>query len=336
MKIVIPAAGQGTRLRPHTHTNPKVMLPVAGRPIIGHILADVAALEPDEVRLVVGYMGDVVETYAREAFPDLPIRIVWQERRLGLGHAVLVALDEGDGDAVLVVLGDTVFNVDYDDVVGRGQHALGVCRVPDPERFGIAELDEAGERVTRLVEKPADPLSDLALAGLYYVRRAETLRAAIDSLVESDETTRGEYQLTDALQRMIEAGETFVPVEIGGWYDCGKPETLLGTNRALLDMGAGERAEPAGSDAVVVPPVSIAEGCTVERAVVGPYVTLGRDSVVRDSVVRDSILGDSVVVESAVVERSILGARAGYRGRPLKLDLGDDSTIAVEPAPSNP
>lgn len=336
MKIVIPAAGQGTRLRPHTHTLPKVMLPVAGRPIIGHILADVASLEPDEVRLVVGYMGETVEAYAREAFPDLSTRIVWQDEQLGLGHAVLQALDGGDPDPVLVVLGDTVFDVDYADVVGRGTHALGVCRVPDPERFGIVELDDAGKTVTRLVEKPADPPSDLALAGLYYVERAETLRAALAGLVDADETTRGEYQLTDALQRMIEAGETFVPVEIAGWHDCGKPETLLATNRALLDKGAGEREEPVGENAVLVPPVSIAAGCTIERSVVGPYATLGEDAVVRDAVIRDAIVGRSAVIDSYVLERSILGVGAEARGRPARLDLGDDSTATVAPSPTNP
>lgn len=336
MKVIIPAAGQGTRLRPHTHTIPKVMLPVAGRPIIGHILADVAALGPDEVRLVVGYEGESVESYAREAFPDLSIRVVWQEEQLGLGHAVLQGLDRDDPDAVLVVLGDTVFDVDYADVVGRGANALGVCRVPDPGRFGIVELDDDGETVTRLIEKPDDPSSDLALAGLYYVEEGEALRAAIAGLVEADETTRGEYQLTDALQRMIEADERFVAVEIAGWHDCGKPETLLETNRALLEKGAGEHARPGGEDAVVVPPVSIARGCTVERSVVGPYVTLGEGAVVRDSVVRDAILGASAVVDSYVLERSILGTEARARGRPAHLDLGDDSSVGVDPSPANP
>jgi len=228
LKIVIPAAGQGTRLRPHTHTLPKVMLPVAGRPIIGHILADVAALGPDEVRLVVGYRGDTVEDYARRAFPDLPVRIVWQERQEGLGHAVLQGLEAGDRDDVLVVLGDTVFDVDYAEVVAHEDHVLGVRPVPDPERFGIVELDPSGGLVAKLVEKPAEPKGNLALVGLYYVRDGELLRQAIAGLVEDDDRTRGEYQLTDALQRMIVAG--------GVWAGDGAPGTPQGEAERQLRL----------------------------------------------------------------------------------------------------
>lgn len=326
MKIVIPAAGQGTRLQPHTFTRPKVMLPVAGRPIIGHILDDVSGLGADEIRLVVGYRGDTVGDYAGEAFPDLPIRLVWQEEQAGLGHAVLQALDEGDEDSVLVVLGDTVFDVDYEAVLAREDHVLGVRKVPDPERFGIVELDESGERIVRLVEKPSDPPTDLALVGLYRVTRAETLRAAIAGLLEADVTTRGEYQLTDALQRMIDDGERFVPYEIGDWYDCGKPETLLSTNRALLDRAPPPLPDDLhGAAAAVVPPVWIGPGCTIENAVVGPHVTLMKGATVRNAVVRDSILGERARVEDAVLRGSILGPDVVVADRPRELDLGDGS-----------
>lgn len=329
MKIVIPAAGQGTRLQPHTFTRPKVMLPVAGRPIIGHILADVAPLGADEIRLVVGYMGGVVEKYAREEFPDLPVRIVWQKERQGLGHAVLHALDEADRGPALVVLGDTVFDVDYAAVVGGEHNALGVRRVPDPERFGIVELDEAGERITKLVEKPAEPKSDLALVGLYFVREAERLRRAIQDLVDGDRRTRGEYQLTDALQAMIDQGERFVPYPIGDWFDCGKPETLLDTNRALLERRPPPRVpdDVHGAAVVIVPPVYIGPDCTLENAVVGPWVSLQRGATVRDAVVRDSIVGEGATIEGAVLERSILGPAARVRGRPRTLDLGDGSEV---------
>ena len=327
MKIVIPAAGQGTRLRPHTNTLPKVMLPVAGRPIIGHILADVASLGPDEVRLVVGYRGDTVEEYARRAFPDLPVRIVWQEQQLGLGHAVLQGLDPGDHDAVLVVLGDTVFDVDYADIVSSDDHVLGVRPVPDPERFGIVELDPSGDRIARLVEKPAEPKGNLALVGLYYVQNGETLRLAICGLVEDDSRTRGEYQLTDALQRMIDAGERFVPYEVGGWYDCGKPETLLATNRALLDMRPGEVAAGCAANSVLIPPVHVDQNCAIESSVVGPHVTLGEGATIRNSIVRDSILAEGARVEGAVLEGSILGPDVQVRGRARIVNLGENSEV---------
>ena len=327
MKIVIPAAGQGTRLRPHTHTLPKVMLPVAGRPIIGHILADVAKLRPDEVRLVVGYRGDTVERYARSAFPDLPIRLVWQTEQLGLGHAVLQALDEGDHDAVLVILGDTVFDVDYEAVVRHAENVLGVRPVPDPERFGIVELDGSGSRIVKLVEKPAEPKGNLALVGLYYVHDADALRRSIAGLVGDDSRTRGEYQLTDALQRMIESGERFVPFEIGGWYDCGKPETLLDTNRALLDLRPSGASSARAKRSLLVPPVHVGSDCTIENAVVGPHVSIADGATVRDAIVRDSILGEGARVEGAVLEGSIIGAGAVVRGRARTVNLGENSEV---------
>lgn len=327
MKIVIPAAGQGTRLRPHTHTLPKVMLPVAGRPIIGHILADVAGLDPDEVCLIVGYRGDTVEEYARSAFPDLPVRVVWQERLEGLGHAVMQGLVPGDRDAVLVVLGDTVFDVDYAEVVAHEDHVLGVRPVPDPERFGIVELAPSGDRIARLVEKPAEPKGNLALVGLYYVRDGELLRESIESLVEDGARNRGEYQLTDALQRMIDAGERFVPYEIGGWYDCGKPDTLLSTNRALLEMRPREIPPGSAERSVVIPPVHIGPNCAIERSVVGPHVSLSEGATIRNSIVRDSVLAEGARVENAVLEGSILGPDVRVRGRVRTVNLGENSEV---------
>jgi glucose-1-phosphate thymidylyltransferase len=327
LKIVIPAAGQGIRLRPHTHTLPKVMLPVAGRPIIGHILGDVARLGPDEVRLVVGYRGDTIERYAERAFPDLPVRIVWQKEQLGLGHAVLQALDPGDHDEVLVVLGDTVFDVDYARVVAQKEHVLGVRSVPDPERFGIVELDAVGGSIARLVEKPAEPKGNLALVGLYFVHDGELLRKAIAGLVDDDSRTRGEYQLTDALQRMIDAGERFVPYEIGGWYDCGKSETLLATNRALLDLRPPQNSAHGVERSVLIPPVHVGPRCAIENSIVGPHVSMAEGVTIRDAVVRDTILADGAHVEGAVLEGSIVGPESRVRGRARTVNLGDNSEV---------
>ena len=325
MNVVIPAAGQGTRLRPHTHTLPKVMLAVAGRPIIGHILTDLRPLAPREVRLIVGYRGETLEAYAREEFPDMPVRIIWQNEQLGLGHAVLQGLVEGEHEPVLVVLGDTVFDVDYAAFVASGENVLGVRSVPDPERFGIVELD-AEDRIERLVEKPAEPRTDLALVGLYYVSDGELLRRAIAALVDDDARTRGEYQLTDALQRMIDDGHVFVPFRIGDWFDCGKPETLLDTNRALLDRRPQE-IPGAFEDARIVPPVAIGPDCRIERAVVGPFVTLGRNAIVHEAVVRDSIIGEGASVRGCVLERSIVGPGASIVAPARTVNLGEGSNV---------
>ncbi len=326
MKIIIPAAGQGTRLRPHTHTVPKVMLPVAGRPIIGHILADIASLEPSVVRLVVGYRGDSIEAYVNDSFPDLPVEIVWQHDQLGLGHAVLTALEAEDHEPALVVLGDTVFDVDYGDIVSSPDHALGVRAVPDPERFGIVELDSAGESVVKVVEKPTEPKGDLALAGLYFVRDAGLLRSALTSLVEEGGMTRGEYQLTDALQRMIDAGERFAPYNIGGWFDCGKPETLLATNRELLDRHP-PKIDATGADTKFITPVFVGADCVIKNSIIGPHVSLSSGVTVRDAVIRNSIIGDQATVSGFVLEGSIIGPGARVEAAPVVLNLGEKSEL---------
>lgn len=323
MKIIVPAAGQGTRLRPHTHTLPKVMLPVAGKPIIGHILSDVAALGATSVRLVVGYRGDVLAEYANRVFSELPIEIVWQREQLGLGHAVLEALDEGDEEAVLIALGDTVFDVDYQTIVASEANVLGVRPVPDPERFGIVELDAARERVVRVVEKPSEPKGNLALVGLYLVQNGERLRQAINGLVAEDTTTRGEYQLTDALQSLIDEGEIFVPYEIGAWFDCGKPETLLSTNRELLDLRGGSSGKH--DLARIVPPVFVAPECTIENSIVGPHASISEGATVRDAIIRDSIVGSGAWIEGVVLEGSIIGPDTRVKSGPLTLNLGEGS-----------
>jgi glucose-1-phosphate thymidylyltransferase len=202
-----------------------------------------------------------------------------------------------------------------------------VRSVPDPERFGIVELDAVGGAISRLVEKPSEPKGNLALVGLYFVRDGELLRNAIMGLVDDDSRTRGEYQLTDALQRMIDAGERFVPYEIGGWYDCGKSETLLATNRALLDLRPPQNPAGGFEKSVLIQPVHVGPGCAIENAIVGPYVSMAEAVTIRDAVVRDSILADGAHVEGAVLEGSIVGPEARIRGRARTVNLGDNSEV---------
>lgn len=341
MRVVIPAAGIGTRLRPLTDDVPKVLLPVAGRPILGHILESLARARPADVRLVVGYRGEQVREFARRAF-DLPFSFVDQEEQRGLGHAVLQALEPAhDEEELLVLLGDTIFDVDYAVLARRDANLLGLRRVEDPSRFGIAVVRDG--RISRLVEKPRDPIGDLALVGIYRFRRAGELRRALEELVARDITTRGEYQLTDALQLMLESGVRFEPFEVEGWYDCGTAEILLETNRALLRRAAGE--DPAGSPGgvrrpadgdgeggtgapVVLPPVHVADGAEVRDSVLGPYVAVGEGSRLRRAILRDSIVGRDVVIEDAVLEGAIVGDGARVRGEAVRGLVGRTAASA--------
>lgn len=324
MKAIIPVAGVGSRLRPHTYTLPKVLLNVAGKPILGHILGELEKQEVRECCIIVGYMGELVEEYVRKNF-NLNVTFVQQEERKGLGHSLWLARHVLDDEPALIILGDTIFEVDLGAIKNFTTSALGVKEVDDPRRFGVVEVDEAGV-ITKLVEKPDVPLTNLALVGLYYIANPRLLATSLNTVVEKDIRTRGEYQLTDALQLMIDAGERCTTFEVEGWYDCGKSETLLSTNRYLLGKQSTHRTFP---DAVVIPPVYIAPNATVQRSVVGPNATIADGAVVVDSIVRDSIIGDGASVQQSLLESSIVGNNAGVRGQFMCANVGDSSEIDV-------
>jgi len=322
---IIPAAGIGTRLRPHTYTLPKALLFVAGKPIISHILDDVVPLRPSRIVLIVGYKGDLIEAFVAKRYPDLDVEFVMQEERRGIAHAVDMTRPVADtGEPLLIVLGDTIITADLQAAVGRKRNVLGVKEVEDPRRFGVCEVHDG--LVTKLVEKPQDPPSNLALVGLYYLADGRKLFNAVRWVIENDITTKGEYQLTDALQHMIEQGGKFEPFTIDQWFDCGKPETLLETNRKLLADGRG--GEPPVIDgSIVVPPVAISSGAKVVGSIIGPYVSIAEGAVVHNAIIRDSVLAEACTVKDSLLEGSLVGARAVIKGGFQKLDVGDSSEI---------
>lgn len=329
MKAIIPVAGVGSRLRPHTFTQPKVLLNVAGKPILGHILDNLKESGVSQFSLVVGQMGDLIENYVRTHY-DLPSEFILQHEPKGLAHAVSLGLKDDDRE-VLVILGDTIFETDLGGVLRDcATTSIAVRTVEDARRFGVVETDDGG-RVTRLVEKPEVPKSNLVIVGIYLIRNAPLLRKCIELLFERKLTTRGEYQLTDALQLMIEHGETITTFPVTDWFDCGKPETLLATNRHLLDTLGGS-APKTWDGATIVPPVYIHPDAILERAVIGPYATIGAKAVVRDAMVRDSVLGDGARVESALVTGSLVGNNSLIAGQFQRYNLGDSSEIASGPA----
>jgi glucose-1-phosphate thymidylyltransferase len=325
MKAIIPVAGIGTRLRPHTHTIPKALVPVAGKPIVGHILEELAPLGIKEIVLVTGYMGDRVKEYVAAAYPNLDVCCVDQEERLGLGHAIYLTKSCIEGGPVLIVLGDTVVTADYSALTGGGRTLIGVKEVEDPQRFGVVEVLDG--LVRDLVEKPDVPPSNLAIVGLYYIANSPLLFECLTEIVEGDVRTKGEYQLTDALKLMLERGEEMGIYPVNGWHDCGLPETLLDTNRVLLERSGGNGKEIEGS--IILPPVSIDPSAVIERSVVGPYVSIAAGATIRDSVVRDSILSAGATVEMSLLSRSLIGEGAVVRGHYQRLNVGDSSEIEM-------
>jgi len=321
MKVIIPVAGAGTRLKPHTITQPKALLHVGGKPVLAHVLEPLVALEPDEVIFVVGHHGDQVMEYVRRNFP-FRARFVPQEKLLGLGYALHLAMSDLTNEPVLVILGDTVVECDCKAFLDAGDYVLGLRQVDDPRRFGIAEVRDG--YIVGLEEKPEEPKTNLALIGLYYFRESAMLKKMLAELVRSGTTTSGEIQLTDALHRMIEAGVKFSPYEVKGWFDCGKKETLLSSNREIL-MRLPQPGPIDGS--VLIPPVFVAPTAKVVHSIIGPNVSIAEHAVVERSVVQNSIIGEEARVEDLVLDNSLVGQRAVVRGSRRQVNVGDTSRV---------
>jgi glucose-1-phosphate thymidylyltransferase len=321
MKAIIPAAGEGTRLRPHTHTVPKVLVGVAGKPILGHILDALVRVGVDEVILVLGRFGDQVTRYVEEKYP-LRVRFVPQEERRGLGHAIHLARDYVDENPFLIVYGDTIFDADLSRVVEASTTRIGVKEVEDPRRFGVVTVE--GDRITRFVEKPDTPISNLAIVGINYMVDSARLFDCLERLIRSGTTTKGEYQLTDALQLMLEDGEEMHTFPVEGWFDCGKPETLLATNHHLLTKTShyGPR-----SGSIFVPPVFVADSAEITDSIVGPDVSIDEEACIQSSIVRNSIVSRKATVRNVVLSGSIIGVSAVVDGPITRLNVGDSSEV---------
>jgi glucose-1-phosphate thymidylyltransferase len=323
VKAIIPAAGEGRRLKPHTVATPKALLQVAGKPIIGHIMDRLLPVEPAEVCVVTGAQGERTRRYLESEY-RCRFRFLDQEHPRGLGDAVSRARPAFEpGDAALIVLGDTIVDVDLRELVGDVAQ-LAVKPVSDPQRFGIVELE--GDRIIRLVEKPEHPASNLAIVGLYFVVDALGLFGQIDRLVAAGTTTRGEFQLTDALQALLQSGARMKAKPVEHWLDCGTREAMIETNRHLLSRSSHFLPRPG---VVFVPPVFVHDSATVEGSIVGPNVSVGAGAMVRGSIIRDSIVNDRAVVDNSLLEGSILGEESTVRESPRRFNLGGFSEIEL-------
>jgi glucose-1-phosphate thymidylyltransferase len=316
MKAVIPAAGIGTRLRPHTLNKPKALLPVAGRPILAHIVDDLAGAGVDAFVLIVGYHGQAVRDWFAAERPQLDITYVEQRERLGLGHAIWHAREAVGDEPFFCVLGDTILKADYDALLACPDNMIGVRRVEDPRRFGVVIKD--GEKVTGFVEKPEVPPSNLAIVGAYLFRDGGAVFDAMDRIITDDHRTRGEYQLTDGLQRMLDDGRVFRTVEVTDWYDCGKRETWLQTNRVLLDREG------------IADPGYIHPRASVSGSTLGPHVSVGPDVVIENCEIRDAVIGAGSVLRNCRLEASLVGEQCHLENVVGAVNVGDHCELTVK------
>jgi len=326
MQVIIPLAGFGKRMRPHTWSKPKPLLNVAGRPVLGHVLDKLAGLDVEELIFIVGWLGDQIEEYYRASDYPYPARYAEQRELLGQAHAIWLARELLSGPAFIVFV-DTIFEADLTGLQASDLDGVFyVHEVQDPRRFGVTHLGDDG-LVTRLVEKPDSFEDRLALIGAYYIRDAAWLLRAIEELMERRIQSKGEFYLADAFTLMIQQGARFGVREVSLWEDCGTPVDVLATNRHLLERDGGNSNGAAVVDSVLIPPVYVAPSARVEHSIVGPYVTIADHGVVKQSIIRDSIIDEGAYIDDTMLDRSLIGKDAIVRGRYRVLNVGDSSQV---------
>lgn len=327
MKAIIPVAGAGAKLRPHTYTQPKALIPIAGKTILSFIVDQLHEAGINEFIFIVGYLGEKIEEYVRSTYPNLTCHFVQQNERQGTGHAIELTRHVVGNDPVFVALGDTICEYDVKEMVNSPYNMLGVKKVDDPRNFGVAEMDGDGF-IAHVVEKPSIPKSNLALVGLYKIVETEALYTCVHQLFTENIKNRGEYNLTDALDCMLQRGTKFKALKVKNWFDCGKKETLLESNATLLKKSGGNVTESHEfEDTIIIPPVSIAAGCIIKSSIIGPHVAIGANTKIDYSIVRDSIIGSYTNLFEVVIDNSLIGSDASVKGLSRSLNIGDNTEL---------
>jgi glucose-1-phosphate thymidylyltransferase len=321
VKVIVPLAGKGTRLLPLTKRVPKPLVKVAGRPVMDYVMDSLHGLDLDELIVITGHLKEQVEQYVTTHYP-IPARFIEQKTLDGTAGAINLARPYVDGP-VLIIFVDTLFDADLSVV--RRTDADGILwakEVDDYQRFGVIVTDERGY-MTRIVEKPTKPISRLANIGLYYVKDWQTLFEGIADVMRRPAGKGAEFYLTDAFQYMVDRGKKLVVGEVNGWYDCGKVDTLLETNRHLLEHGRARRPKTLPKGVIIKDPVYIEDGVRLADCTIGPNVALGAGSSVTGSTVTNSILGSNVRIQGAMVEDSLVGDDQVIEGRTVQRSVLD-------------
>lgn len=328
MQAIIPVAGAGTRLRPLTYTQPKVLISVAGKPILSYIIDNLIENGVNDFVFVIGYLGEKIKEYVESHYPDIKAEFVMQEERSGLGHAIWTAREYVDQTKPLIIqLGDTILDADIKAIISSNFSTLCIKKVEDPRAFGVAELDEEGF-IKTLVEKPMIPKSNMALVGFYYIRDTMQLFDALAYNIQNDLRTNNEHYLTTSLQRMITEGVRFRSYKVEHWFDVGKKDILLETNSILLRKnGDKDGGECVKDNSIFISPYHISKGAKIKNSVIGPYVTIGENTEVNNSLIKNSVIGSFSKLDSVTLQNSLIGSDTTIRGNIQSLNIGDNTEI---------
>lgn len=337
MKIIVPMAGRGSRLRPHTLTVPKPLVPVAGKPIVHRLVSDIAEVvgeQIDEVAFILGdpaFFGEDVVDSLKELASSLGAQasIYRQDEPLGTGHAIMSAAPSLSGPAI-IAYADTLIEAEF-DLDPEADAVIWVKKVEHPEAYGVVKLNERSE-IVELVEKPKDFVSDLAVIGIYYFKEVGVLKDELQYVLDNDIIHGGEYQINDGIKRMMASGKVFKTGEVEQWMDCGNKKVTVETNRQVLDNEANKGIDNVSSDVklengLIIPPCFIGKGVEIRNSVIGPHVSIGEGTVISDSVIKNSIIQKDTFIQSAVLKDSMIGNKVHYKGLASDLSIGDYTTV---------
>lgn len=324
---IIPVAGAGTRLRPLTYTQPKSLIPVAGKPIISYIIDDLKQAGVEDFVFVIGYFGEKIVDYVKEHEKDIHADFVHQPHREGLGHAIYLASEAIKGNReVIIALGDSLIEVDH-DFFNSKSNAIAIKKVKDPVNFGVAEFDD-DNKLVRLVEKPKFPKSNEALVGWYKIKDSEKLFKILEKYNRENIRTNGEIQLTDALNEMLQEHIEFQTYTVKQWLDVGNGDILLKSNEILLKKhGSSVSKKIVNENSIIIEPVSIADNCKLVNSIVGPNVTIGEHTVIDNSILEDGIIGSYSRITKMKLQEFVIGSDSVIQGLSQSISVGDNTEL---------
>ena len=331
MKIIVPMAGRGSRLRPHTLTIPKPLMPVAGKPIVQRLVEDIARVSEekvDEIAFIIGDFGKETESQLISIAESLGAKgsIYHQDEALGTAHAILCAGESLDGN-VVVAFADTLFRADF-KLNTEHDGIIWVNQIDDPSAFGVVKLDDEGT-ITDFVEKPQEYVSDLAIIGIYFFKDGANLKSELQYLIDNDIREKGEYQITNALENMKQKGAKFKTGKVNAWMDCGNKNVTVETNQRVLAHEAKNIIEGdyTTENAVIIEPCFIGDKVIIKNSVVGPHVSIGNNTSIENSVIENTIIQNESSISNANITNSMIGNKVSYQGKPEDLSIGDYTEI---------
>ncbi len=325
MKVVIPVAGAGVDLRPHSYTQPKALIPLAGNTVLGIIIDQLKEVGLNDFVFVIGYLGEKIANYVQSKYPEINAHFITQENRKGAGHAVSLAKELVGNEEILITLGDSICEYDIEKMLKRPVSMIGVKKTDNPREFGVVETN--GDVIESVIEKPQIPKSNIAMVGIYKILETPLFFECLQKNIEDGVLTQGLVTLTDAIQCMLEKGARFEAFRVDNWFDAGNKDSILASN-AILIKKYGQKSMPgAYENSVIIDPVSIGPGCIVTNSIVGPNVTLGENTRVERSIVSNSIVGAFTNLFDIVLTDSLIGGDTLLKGKKRILNVGENTTI---------